>query len=65
MSVTIIRANVKQCHCENKECRIKGGHTWRTLARALPHKCPACKSRAWNGVKPVGRPTLRLEDLCR
>jgi rRNA maturation endonuclease Nob1 len=34
------------------------GHPWDSLAENPPAVCPECGSRAWNGVKRIGRPIV-------
>src|ERR1700761_9587112 len=50
MAIETIVTTVQSCTCDL--C----GHEWLSLASLPPRSCTQCKSRAWNGSKPVGRP---------
>src|SRR6266446_4207411 len=36
-------------------------HTWATLAKRLPERCPNCHLRKWNGFVKMGRPKKRTD----
>lgn len=60
MSITIVTTKGWECTCENPQCGKVSGtgkpHVWRSYVGVTPAICPKCRSRSWNGKKPMGRP---------
>lgn len=55
--IEIIHGEIRKCTCDL--C----AHSWETLSKTAPERCPNCHKRKWNGERKMGRPKVESIEL--